>query len=101
MMTGGAYPSYNILRSNLRFDGSHMWTRVWGGPGGDWASRVAIGPDDRVHVSGIFEMTADLDPTEGVDTHTSNGGRDVFITTLNPDGSYAWSHTFGGPLDEG
>ncbi len=48
-----------------------------------------------VYVMGRFTETADFDPSVGVDSHTSNGSRDVFVTKLNASGSYAWTETFG------
>ncbi|GIK17597.1 MAG: hypothetical protein BroJett003_25610 [Planctomycetota bacterium] len=42
----------------------------------------------------------DFDPTEGVDEKVGFGGEDVFIMVTNADGSYAWTHTFGGDGDE-
>jgi hypothetical protein len=47
-------------------------------------------------VGGFFTGVADLDPTSGVDLHTSLGLHDAYVTRLSPDGSYAWTVTYGG-----
>jgi len=50
----------------------------------------------------VLTGTMDFDPGPGVDLRSTNGSRDVAITKLGADGSYAWTRTFGGVYyDEG
>jgi hypothetical protein len=56
---------------------------------------VAIGDDGAVYLGGGFLGTADFDPGDGVDVRSAAGTPDGFITKLNPDGSRAWTTTFG------
>ena len=48
-----------------------------------------IGQDaeGNAYLGGTFEGTVDLDPTAGIDQHTSNGELDIFVTRLNANGS--------------
>jgi len=57
---------------------------------------VACDSFGNVILTGTFRNTMDFDPTNGVDSHTSNGNYDAFVTKLNEDGSYDFTHTFGG-----
>ena len=86
----------DVFVTKLGPKGSYQWTRTFGGSLRDTAWGVATDADGNVIVTGEYRGTVDFDPTEGVDIHTSNGADDVFITKLGSDGSYHWTHTFGG-----
>ena len=58
------------------------------------ASAVAAAADGSYFYGGDFTGSVDLDPTSGVETKQSGQG-DAFITKLNPNGTYAWTRTFG------
>ena len=49
-----------------------------------------------VYILGSFYGAVDFDPGVGIDSISSNGESDIFITKLNSDGSYGWTHTLGG-----
>ena len=86
----------DVFVTKLGPKGSYQWTRTFGGSLRDTAWGVATDADGNVIVTGEYRGTVDFDPTEGVDMHTSNGEEDIFVTKLGPDGSYHWTHTFGG-----
>ncbi len=53
-------------------------------------------------VTGLYEGTADFDPTDGVFVHASKGQEDIFLAKYSPDGLLIWAHGIGGPgTDEG
>ena len=52
--------------------------------------------NDALYTIGIFTDTVDFDPTSGVDEHTSNGNKDVYVYKVKHDGTYEWTRTFGG-----
>jgi len=86
----------DIFVTRLNADGSYAWTATMGGSGDDVAYGLARLPDGRLAVTGAFRDTVDFDPNGGVDEHTAQGGSDVFVTVLNPDGSTGWTATMGG-----
>jgi len=86
----------DIFVIKLGADGSYLWTKTFGGEAIDAGFGIALGPDNVLGVTGGFNMTVDFDPSEGVDEHTSNGGRDVFITRFTTEGDYRFTDTFGG-----
>ncbi len=88
----------DVFVTKLGPNGSYQWTRTFGGSLRDTAWGVATDADGNIIITGEYRGTVDFDPTkEGKDFHTSNGEDDVFITKLGSDGSYRWTHTFGGP----
>jgi hypothetical protein len=72
------------------------WARTWGGSAYDWGYSVAIDGSGNAYITGFFWGTVDFDPGPGVDSHTSNGGFDVFLSKLDPSGNYLWALTWGG-----
>ncbi|KPK75312.1 MAG: hypothetical protein AMJ79_11610 [Phycisphaerae bacterium SM23_30] len=91
---------FDIFVTKFNADGSYGWTQTMGGNEGDYGSGITVDAAGNVFVCGYFYDTVDFDPSDQTDNHTSNGEGDIFLTKLNPDGSYAWTRTFGGVESE-
>ncbi len=76
--------------------GAVEWSRSVGGSGANRGIAVATDGANNVYFAGTFAGTADLDPTSGVDLHTSTSAKDMFIVKLSSDGEYLWSGDIGG-----
>ncbi len=87
----------DIFLSKFDSTGLLVWAHTWGGMG-IWDEGHGLGTDsfDNILVTGCFEETVDFDPGQGEDWHTSNGVDDIFLSGFNPDGSFAWTRTWGG-----
>jgi len=72
----------------LNFNGNYQWVRGWGGLYEDVGYHVAVNGYDDVFVTGWFYDTVDFDPGTGIDEHTSNGQRDVFLSKFDKDGEW-------------
>ncbi len=82
----------------VRYDssGNFIWARTWGGPGHDEArGDVDVDGAGSVYVQGRFNDTVDFDPGAGIDNHTSNGDRDIFLSKFNTSGDFQWARTWG------
>ena len=68
------------------------------GAGDDSAQSVHIlsGGDANIYITGYFEDTINF----GGGDITSNGGKDIFVLSLNKDGEYRWAYTAGGAQDD-
>ena len=75
-------------------------TTTWGGAGDDDALNTVVDKSGNVYVSGYFNGTVDFNPGSGVNLHTSNGGRDVFLSKFDASGAFVWAKTWGGTNDE-
>ena len=49
-----------------------------------------------VYVTGRFYYTVDFDPTLGVDSHTSGGDADIYLTKYDTGGNWYWARTYSG-----
>jgi peptidoglycan hydrolase-like protein with peptidoglycan-binding domain len=73
-------------------------TKVVGGPNSDWGHTIMTDNLGNLYILGGFGVgTLDFNPGEGVDNFTSvEGQADLSLTKYNPDGTYAWTKTWGG-----
>lgn len=71
-----------------RFDatGEFKWARTWGSTLDEMGNGVAADQFGNVCITGYFKNEVDFDPGPSVDPHASNGGEDVFIIKLLPNG---------------
>lgn len=72
-------------------DGTTQWSRSFGGPENDLASRLAIDSQDRIYLS----VDADDDIDFGGGLLRGAGLSDSFVVALDADGSHRWSRVFG------
>ena len=88
-------------QNSLAASGSYGWTRSGGGTGNEFGGQDnALDTDGNVFITGGFEDEVNFNGTGGDDTHTSNGGADIFVTKYNADGSYGWTKSIGGTAED-
>jgi hypothetical protein len=91
----------DIFLTRINSDGSYGWTKTMGGTdSAGYGRSVAVDGSEDVYVTGYFTGTVDFDPGVATDNHTSAGGADIFLTRINSDGTYGWTKTMGGGLNE-
>jgi len=86
----------DVFLTKINADDSYGYTKTFGGTGTDVGYGASTDTGGNVFLTGLFNGTADFDPSAGVDSKTSAGGNDVFLTKINADGSYGYTKTFGG-----
>jgi len=86
----------DVFVTKLSADGSHVWTRTFGGSAWDASVGVGVDGDGSVYVSGTFRGAADFDPGPAADWHIAMSqpiAEDIFITKFLSNGTYAWTRT--------
>jgi len=96
--TGGGSDAFVTKRGT---DGSYLWTKSFGAETGGAAADVTLGSQGQVVLAGGFSNKVDFDPGDGVDEHTSQGRRDIFVTRLTADGEHILTDTFGSTGGDG
>lgn len=81
--TGG--PLSRIVTSEAAFtkfaaDGTHQWTKTWGGSGADEVWNLKVDEANNVYLVGSFQSSVDFDPGSGVDSHTAPGVQGAFLS---------------------
>jgi hypothetical protein len=81
-----------VLGSSAPGDG---WALTWAAVASQ-ADHIALDSSNNILVTGSFVQTSDLDPTDGVENHTSNGAEDVYVSKFDQNGNFIWCQTWGG-----
>ena len=79
---------HDVFLNKFDSSGAFNWARTWGGSEWDDGHGVAVEGSGNVYVTGYFQWTVDFDTGSGVDSHTSNGNGDVFLSKFPPDGNW-------------
>lgn len=76
-----------------RYDssGNHLWSARFGSTGTDAGNGAWFDPDGHAVISGVYSLTPDF----GGGVLPNAGSQDVFVLTLDTDGSHLWSRGFG------
>lgn len=85
----------DIFIAKYDVNGNLAWARQAGGSGDDEAKDISVGYSG-ITIVGYFRGTAIF----GANGYFSNGGKDIFITSLNYDGSFSNTLTAGGTGDD-
>lgn len=80
--------------------GNFQWANGFGGNADDAGLAVALDQDEQVVVTGKFAQSCDFNTGTGVFNVNSNGLTDVFISKFNVNGTWLWTKTTGGNLDD-
>ncbi len=80
--------------------GSFLRAYTWGGEKGDYGDEVTVDEADNAYVVGTFSWWLDLDPTDGIDIHISEGAGDGFIIKFDSAGNFQWAKSWGGVLTD-
>ncbi len=86
----------DIFVLKLDVSGNFVWAKNFGGAQFDEGYSIVLDGFGNIHVTGIFEGTADFDPSNGIFNLSSVGGADMFILKLDPSGSFLWAKGIGG-----
>lgn len=89
---------YKLHVSKLKSNGDVEWTREWGNSWGytETGMGLAVDSESNVYVTGIFDDILDFDTGPGIDVHTTNGEKDIFLSKFNSNGDFIWALTWGG-----
>jgi hypothetical protein len=84
----------------LNASNAFQWVRRVGGTGNDMARCLTIDKKDNVIFAGYFSGSVDFNPGAASDIKTSNGGFDLMIVKLAPNGNYILGVAAGGISDD-
>jgi hypothetical protein len=85
----------------LASQGTYAGTKRMGGASVDSGSSITTDSSGNIYITGHFEGTVKFGNDWGTtDTKTSAGGKDIFITKINANGTYGWTRRIGGKSDD-
>jgi hypothetical protein len=81
---------------------NYEWAGALAGSDFDQGNSVIVDRSGNVYSTGMFSGKADFDPSlKSVNSLTSNGGTDIYISKLDPNGKFLWAVNMGSSLDDG
>jgi hypothetical protein len=95
--------NFDVFITRIDVNGGYGWTRRIGGTSPDGGEEVSTDQMGNVYITGHFWQTVNFGADFGTsDIKTSAGNSDVFITRINPNGTYGWTRRMGGTdFDDG
>lgn len=87
--------------SKLTTNGNFVWANSFGGAKEDYPTSIAIDKQLNVYCTGYFSGTMNYNINQQNNTISSAGGKDIFISKIDPNGNILWIKAMGGPLDDG
>lgn len=94
----GAHDIY-LVKFDL-LSGNFQYVRTWGGESVDFGNDVIIGNAGDILVTGFYGWDVDFDPGIGIESRSSNGGEDIYLSCFDSSGQFQWVKTWGGPGDD-
>lgn len=86
----------DIFVSKLDNSGNFVWAKQFGGVDEDQGLSIKVDALGNVFTTGLFESTADFDPSTNTFNLNSWGSTEVFISKLNTSGDFVWAKQFNG-----
>lgn len=96
-LSSNGYGDIFILK--LDTNGSFIYAKAFGSNLNDLGNSIDLDALGNIYCTGWFVNTVDFDPGAGINSVTSNGGADVFILKLAPNGNFVWVKKFGSAGD--
>lgn len=79
----------------INANGTFGYAYTYGGSGSNDIGRsIRIDAQDNVYYQGTFSDQIDMDPTAGVDTKGIASSTNSFVTKINVDGTYGYTHSY-------
>ncbi len=88
--------SYDIYIAKYNSSGQFLWANKAGGTQSDMANYVEVNSAGEIYVAGIYNGTADLNPSITVSNVTTGTFAAMFIAKYSSTGSYIWGKSIGG-----
>lgn len=91
--------STDIFITRYDANGTYIGSQVIGGEQDDWIYGVESDTAGNLYLAGIFQGSADFDPSNEVFRLTAGAagdGYDIFLSKFNSTGVHQWTRSFGG-----
>lgn len=89
--------SADMFIQKLEVTGNHIWTKVLGGSGAEVCHAITTDPLGNIyHTGSFFSTPIDFGDWPNSDLVYSQGGSDIYLNKLNPNGNHIWVKSIGG-----
>lgn len=81
-----AIGNHDMYTLKLDASGNFVWVSQLGGTMNSWGRALAIDATGRIHSTGEFDGSMDIDPGTGIQNITAMGGTDIFVHKMHQTG---------------
>lgn len=92
--------SNDVFLAKYDAAGNYIYAKAMGGTGNDYGQSIAVDASGNTYISGIFNSTADFDPSAATANLSSAGSTDAFMAMYNASGGYVYAKKVGGISSE-
>lgn len=92
--------SPDVFIQKLDSNGNFVWANRFGGSSTDYGLGVETDLNGNVYTVGRFRSNVDFDPGSGTARLINQGGDDIFIQKLDPNGNLLWVRGMGDTFDD-
>jgi hypothetical protein len=96
-LTNGGFADIFITKYDAA--GNTLWSKNYGGSGGDIGNAVAVDASGNVYVTGQYS-SPNMVMGSFTLTNSSSGTNDVFVAKIDPSGNVVWAKSAGGSMHE-
>jgi len=89
LLSNGGYDICLVKRNSA---GTVLWAKRFGGTANDYGHSICLDKLGNIIIGGRFNQTM----TFGSTLLTANGGDDIILAKLDPDGNPIWANSYGG-----
>ena len=75
---------------------SNIAVSTFSGTGNEEVRGNKVDRDGNIFTTGLFFGTVDFDPSDGIFNLSALGGREIFVSKIDPFGNLLWAKRFGG-----
>jgi hypothetical protein len=90
-----SFSSNDIFLAKYDASGNYIYAKAIGGSGSDYGLGIAVDAAGNSVITGIFNGTADFDPSGSSANLTSAGSSDIFIAAYDASGNYVYAKKIG------
>lgn len=91
--SSGSWDIYAVKLNSS--NGSVIWAFAEGGTSSDYGYGIAVDGNANVYLTGLYNATASFGASPSLQSITSRGQSDIFISKYNSSGTLAWVRTSG------
>jgi len=96
VVTLTSFGSWDVFVCKLDTAGNFIWAKKMGGASSEILYSMTLDGNGNIYSTGVFNDTADFNPSNGVENLISKGISDVFISKLDSNGDFVWAKSIGG-----
>jgi hypothetical protein len=96
LISSGSWDIYAVKLNSS--NGSMIWAFAEGGTSVDYGYGIAVDGNANVYLTGLYNGTASFGATPSLQSITSRGNSDIFISKYNSSGTLEWVKTSGSSI---